>query len=918
MTDLESTIERTQVGGDGDPPPPTGDMYEFIDTGPSIPPPQPRPAQEVTRQLIVLSDGTGNSAAKAEKTNVWRMFQALDQTSSRQLAMYDDGVGTSSYRLLALLGGVFGWGLERNVIELYKFICRNYQDQTRIMAFGFSRGAFTIRVLIGLITQQGLVRFGSEAELDRNAHRAYAAFRRSCFRPPLFSPVYLYRVVAWLFRGIAKLLRRTSYSGDDNVEVKEIDFLGVWDTVSAYGMPVAELRPVINWLFWPMNFSDLTLSRKVKRACHALSLDDERATFHPIIWDQKTDEDMKRISQVWFPGSHANVGGGYAEDQLSLVSLEWMMTHASAAGVRLIPSVVQRVADEKSAYARIYDSREGFGMFYRYSPRTVRGGAFPVIHGSVIARMARGRDEYAPSALPAAFAVLAPDGSLLQVRGRSNRAIRTGAKRVGAHGIQVSNAALARQRTQDLIAAIGDLNRPLRATEELIDNAVWWRRFAYLCSFATVALLVSLPLFADRLHEAIGHGKDDDILTHHVGMAAIHFLLALDKTLNGVIRSLFQAVEGLLPSFSMPWLRSIVDHPMEYALLGVVLYLLLRVSTWLERAQLDYSRLAWQRNWNERYRGALTSAERSHAYCLTILILVLNGAGIAYRLGTKDSVLRASLVQTVAFVDFLALVRLWWHLHAVSVLADPTQRVNKAWALHRASSAVRSSRTWSITRDALAGFLLPALFGLALLAAIFFAGNRVLFDVRNGAGAFCQKATAEHAPHLQGGAVDVALPFSTNAVCWSTGVKLKEQTRYRVIMQNTANWQDGDGHRVDMQGLDDNKLDLHYLLATPLKRSWTAPWFMPMVHIGIKGGEEYPLTSCVHWTHPKDSVPETKELVAEFKTEHDGELFLFVNDAVLGWTDARYFYRNHTGKAKIRIEEIHNDATSLYHAYCPR
>src|SRR3981189_4007879 len=108
--------------------------------------------------IVLLSDGTGNSSAKVWRTNVWRLFEALDLSSSDQVACYDDGVGTSSFRPLAILGGAFGIGLRRNVISLYKFACRNYRATAdEIYDFVFSRGAFTIRVVIGLIIDQGLI-----------------------------------------------------------------------------------------------------------------------------------------------------------------------------------------------------------------------------------------------------------------------------------------------------------------------------------------------------------------------------------------------------------------------------------------------------------------------------------------------------------------------------------------------------------------------------------------------------------------------------------------------------------------------------------------------------------------------------------------------------------------------------------------
>src|ERR1044071_334534 len=120
------------------------------------------------KRIILPSDGTGNSAGKVGRTNVWRVFESLDLTSSQQIAFYDDGVGTSSFKPLAILGGAFGFGLKRNVLDIYKFTCRNYRthddyqaletatakaenrdekygpwQNDDIFAFGFSRGAFT-------------------------------------------------------------------------------------------------------------------------------------------------------------------------------------------------------------------------------------------------------------------------------------------------------------------------------------------------------------------------------------------------------------------------------------------------------------------------------------------------------------------------------------------------------------------------------------------------------------------------------------------------------------------------------------------------------------------------------------------------------------------------------------------------------
>jgi len=116
-------------------------------------------------KIVILSDGTGNAASNVWRTNVWRIFQSLDLRSNEQAAKYDDGVGTSFFLPLAILGGAFGYGLKRNILDAYKFICRNYYhaNGSKIYLLGFSRGAFTVRVLAALILEQGLVQADTES-----------------------------------------------------------------------------------------------------------------------------------------------------------------------------------------------------------------------------------------------------------------------------------------------------------------------------------------------------------------------------------------------------------------------------------------------------------------------------------------------------------------------------------------------------------------------------------------------------------------------------------------------------------------------------------------------------------------------------------------------------------------------------------
>jgi uncharacterized protein (DUF2235 family) len=232
------------------------------------------------KRIILLSDGTGNSAAKVWRTNVWRVFESLDLTGSDQVALYDDGVGTSSFKPLAILGGAFGWGLKRNVLDCYKFVCRNYKTKAQyyeelkksvgqeqadaqqkrleddeIFGFGFSRGAFTIRVVVGLIVEQGLVTYGSEPELDSKTKAAYRAFRRK-FKSRMG--------VEKIFRWIRDRFVEAKHDPNQR-PVKTIRFLGLWDSVAAYGLPVDEMtRGVSQWI-WPLDLPD----RKIESESHA-------------------------------------------------------------------------------------------------------------------------------------------------------------------------------------------------------------------------------------------------------------------------------------------------------------------------------------------------------------------------------------------------------------------------------------------------------------------------------------------------------------------------------------------------------------------------------------------------------------------------------------------------------------------------
>ena len=473
------------------------------------------------RNLIVLSDGTGNSAAKSAKTNVWRLYQALDLTDGRQVAVFGDGVGTSSVKVLRILGLALGVGVKRNVLNLYKFLCRNYTKDDRIWAFGFSRGAYTIRVLVGLIDHQGLVTFDTEAELERNAIAAYRAFRKEAFAtwiPWVRTGRFLRDQLISFWNKItgAKLYEQVrTETRDAGREHVPVHFIGVWDTVAAYGLPIDELTQAVDKWVWPMSFRDRSLLERVGHARQALSLDDERRTFFPIPWDEGAEAKLReknrsvaadRLLQVWFAGAHADVGGGYPDDGLSYVPLCWMIEEAKKQGLAFEPAVEGEYFALATPTGRIYDPRAGFGAFWRYQPRDVQAlmgkDITPIVHGSVMTRMICGNDRYAPISLPQTIGVLPPDGPPIKFEKteveQAQRNVNTALALPGANRSKLQEQFDVLTHTMALVNATPAATVRTNLFKLVLDT-VWWRRVIYFVSLFLVTFAALFPLLAEYL-----------------------------------------------------------------------------------------------------------------------------------------------------------------------------------------------------------------------------------------------------------------------------------------------------------------------------------------------------------------------------------------------------------------------------------
>jgi hypothetical protein len=174
-----------------------------------------------------------------------------------------------------------------------------------------------------------------------------------------------------------------------------------------------------------MEFADRYLSDSVERAMQALAIDEERNTFFPVLWNERLKEAPheidRRLSQVWFSGVHADIGGGYPDDSFSFVPLDWIMAGAEDAGLRFLPEVKRDYAAQSDANGPLHDSRKGIGSFYRYMPRRIElllkaldDSPHPPIkvHRTALDRIEDGGDGYAPIVLPATFDIVELNGAI--------------------------------------------------------------------------------------------------------------------------------------------------------------------------------------------------------------------------------------------------------------------------------------------------------------------------------------------------------------------------------------------------------------------------------------------------------------------------------------------------------------------------
>jgi len=314
----------------------------------------------MAKNIVIFSDGTGQEGGKAYNTNVYKVFNIIKDRSTDQIAFYDQGLGSGWNKVASSL---FGMGMTRNMLSCYRFIFEHYQVGDKIFLFGFSRGAATVRSLSGFIDMFGVLP-KSRPELINKALKIYKTKNLQ----------------------ERKQLAEEFLSKNKNIWCK-VEFLGVWDSVSALGVPIKLVDNILSLFpFLQHNFHDFTVSESVYHAYQALAIDENRKTFHPLIFRKKNNT-HQTVKQVWFCGVHTDIGGGYKESGLSDIPLIWMLDMAVAHGIKIFDTSYVRI--HQNVNGVMHDETKKFpGWLLRKKPRSWSNltDSKPLVHASVLFR----------------------------------------------------------------------------------------------------------------------------------------------------------------------------------------------------------------------------------------------------------------------------------------------------------------------------------------------------------------------------------------------------------------------------------------------------------------------------------------------------------------------------------------------------
>jgi uncharacterized protein (DUF2235 family) len=315
----------------------------------------------MAKSILIFSDGTGQGAGtRSKRSNIVKLHEATEHAAPRHVqdTFYDPGLGVRDDRTWwrwghDLLSQATGLGISQNIKDCYGALIKRYEPGDRIYLFGFSRGAYTVRSLGGVLSLCGVPMHDSRGRSPRTDDSV-----RDALVGEATETIYKHYGNDAETKAERKALGeqyRARYGGNlpNSGDPPVPYFIGVFDTVRALGVPGSS-----GLVGWRHAFHDDTLNPRVPFARQALAIDENREVFKPELWDESgVDTATQSIKQVWFPGVHTDIGGGYPECGLSDLSLAWMVKEATdiphpiivdQAALGLSPNCLDMQHDERS------------------------------------------------------------------------------------------------------------------------------------------------------------------------------------------------------------------------------------------------------------------------------------------------------------------------------------------------------------------------------------------------------------------------------------------------------------------------------------------------------------------------------------------------------------------------------------------
>ena len=311
----------------------------------------------MTRTHVVIIDGTLSRLVEGEETNAGLLYKLLSELLPRidLRVTYHPGIQGSGFRKWFNIAA--GVGINLSICSGYSALSRAYAPGDKILLFGFSRGAYAVRSLAGMIGRIGLLK--SEHTNNRRVQRAFRHYESNLNGPraAAFSRVYCHEDI-------------------------KIEMIGVWDTVKALGLPYPILTHIA-----PMatEFHDHRLGPAILNAFQALAIDETRNAYKPILWQYNKDWNGN-VEQLWFPGAHPDIGGQVGEFQyarpLSNIPLVWMLSKAEMCGLPLPDGWQHRYITDPAC--KMVDPYAGLSKLFIFrAPRQACGTPFDELHSSV-------------------------------------------------------------------------------------------------------------------------------------------------------------------------------------------------------------------------------------------------------------------------------------------------------------------------------------------------------------------------------------------------------------------------------------------------------------------------------------------------------------------------------------------------------